>query len=375
MKVAVYTCALNEEAHVDSWARSAEDADVRLVLDTGSSDNTIGALRDANVMVGCMAIRPWRFDDARNASMALIPPDIDICIQLDMDEILTPGWRNALEIAWKPGTTRLHYKYVWSWTDDGKPDRIFYADKISGRFTHRWKNPVHEVLTPTCPEMISVCDKTLIEHYADSDKSRGYYLKLLELSVQEDPLNDRNSHYLGRQYFYEGMYEQAINEFQRHLTMPTSRWPAERAASLRHGGACYEGLGNLTAAHNWLNLAVLEDSQSREALVDLASFLLRQGDWQGTVYHAHRALQIPSDQSSYINERYALEEGPFDLAAVALSKMGERDAALAAAEKALSFNPIDPRLQKNLQLIRDGDAPVIDDACVDQVPLDEMILA
>ena len=79
MKVAVYTIALNEAANAQRWADSAADADYRIVADTGSSDDTVERLTRAGVTVHQIAIRPWRFDDARNAAMALIPDDVDVC--------------------------------------------------------------------------------------------------------------------------------------------------------------------------------------------------------------------------------------------------------------------------------------------------------
>jgi len=358
LRIAVYSCSLDEEKFVERWANSARDADQLLVLDTGSTDRTVQALHDAGVMVGFASIRPWRFDDARNASLHLLSPHIDVAIQLDLDEVLTPNWRAHLEAAWQPETTRLHYRYVWSHTADGRPDRVFFADKISGRHTHRWVNPVHEVLTPTVPESIATCPEVLIEHFPDPDKSRGYYLDLLQLAVREDPQNDRSAHYLGREFFFHQRYDEAIAEFRRHLLLPTARWQPERAASLRYGGKSFDALGNLTAAENWFTLAVLEDTQSREALIDLSAFLLRQRDWLGALHYAERAHRIPADQSSYINERYALEEGPYDLAAIALHEMGQREAAVECAHKALVFSPTDARLRANLALIEGSDNAV-----------------
>ncbi len=351
MKIAVYTCALNEEQFVERWVNSAIEADQRLVLDTGSTDKTVEALRDLGVMVGHASIKPWRFDDAKNAALNLLSPKIDIAVQLDLDEVLTANWRQNLEAAWQFETTRLHYKYVWSWTPDGRPDRIYFADKIGGRHTHRWKNPVHEVLMPTVPEVVAVCPEVLIEHHPDNNKSRDSYLPLLELSTREDPLNDRNSHYLGREYFFHKKYKEAIAEFKRHITLPTACWQAERAASLRYGGKCYESLEDHHHAYKWFALATLEDSQSREAFVDLAGFLLRRGNWQGVLYYTTEALKIPPDQSSYINERYALEEGPFDLASVAFYNLGDQKSALACAKKAIELNPFDERIRANLSMI------------------------
>ena len=45
-------------------------------------------------------------------------------------------------------------------------------------------------------------DEIVLNHYPDSSKSRSSYLPLLELSVKEDSDNDRNMHYLGREYMY-----------------------------------------------------------------------------------------------------------------------------------------------------------------------------
>ncbi len=41
MKVAIYTIAKNEEQFVDRWADSCAEADYRLIVDTGSTDNTL----------------------------------------------------------------------------------------------------------------------------------------------------------------------------------------------------------------------------------------------------------------------------------------------------------------------------------------------
>ena len=97
MKIAVYTIAKNEEKFVERWAKSCEEADYRLIVDTGSSDNTLLTAAKYGIEVGSISISPWRFDDARNAALALLPDDIDMCIALDMDEILVPGWRKELE--------------------------------------------------------------------------------------------------------------------------------------------------------------------------------------------------------------------------------------------------------------------------------------
>ena len=40
MKIAIYAPALNEQNNAAAWAQSCADADYRVVIDTGSKDDT-----------------------------------------------------------------------------------------------------------------------------------------------------------------------------------------------------------------------------------------------------------------------------------------------------------------------------------------------
>jgi hypothetical protein len=351
LKIAVYTIALNEQKFADRWAATTSDADYALVADTGSTDATVERLCRHDIAVVPIAIRPWRFDDARNAALALLPSDIDVAISLDMDETLAAGWRDKLEATWTPTTTRLKYGYVWNFKH-GKPDLTFLSDKISGRFTHRWKTPVHEVLTPTIPEVVSICQPVLIEHHADPSKSRGQYLPLLELAAREDPHDDRSSHYLAREYFFHARYHEAIAEFERHLALPRALWLPERAASMRYIASCYEHLQDFAQARSWYTRATLEDPQSREALIDAAKFYLKQNAFHQTIAYCLFADLLPASSGEYMADRYAREEGAADLMAVAYWHLGQRQEAIRCAEHALVLNPQDTRLKQNLDMMR-----------------------
>ena len=101
-KICIYAIARNEEQFVDRFCDAAAEADYIAVLDTGSTDRTVEKLSDRGVIVRQTTIEPWRFDVARNLSLLLIPRDTDLCVCVDLDEVLLPGWRAALEKAWTP---------------------------------------------------------------------------------------------------------------------------------------------------------------------------------------------------------------------------------------------------------------------------------
>ena len=71
-----------------------------------------------------------------------------------------------------------------------------------------------------------------MNHYPDKTKSRSSYLTLLELSVEEDPEDDRNMHYLGREYMYYSKWDECIKTLKKHLELKSATWKDERAASM-----------------------------------------------------------------------------------------------------------------------------------------------
>jgi glycosyltransferase involved in cell wall biosynthesis len=190
MKIAVYTIALNEEKNIEQWYESAKDADYLLIADTGSTDKTVRLAKKLGINVFKISIKPWRFDDARNAALALLPDDIDMCISLDMDEVLAPGWREALE-AVDDGSTQINYRYVWSWRDPisrTQPQTVYITNKIHTRHGYRWKYLVHEMPFPDRNEnhKFGFAEGLEIHHYSDFERPQTRYNEMIEQTLQEN---------------------------------------------------------------------------------------------------------------------------------------------------------------------------------------------
>ena len=99
-RVAVYAISKAESRFVDRWMDSMAEAYEIVVLDTGSTDDTVEKLRARGARVEKMLFHPWRFDVARNAALKLVSEDVDVCCSVALDEVFEPGWRQALERAW-----------------------------------------------------------------------------------------------------------------------------------------------------------------------------------------------------------------------------------------------------------------------------------
>ena len=352
-KVYVYAITKNEEKFVSRWVESMSEADAIYVLDTGSSDDTVNKLKELGVNVIQEVINPWRFDVARNKSLELVPSDADICVCTDLDEVFEKGWREKLEENWKDDITRASYNYNWSFDEYDNPSVNFYIEKIHSHNDYKWTHPVHEVLSyiGENKENKIVIDDITLNHYPDRTKSRSSYLPLLELSVKEDETDDRNMHYLGREYMYYGKWNEAIDTLIKHLSLPKATWRDERCASMRFIARCYINLKRYNEVEMWLNKAIEEAPYLRDPYMEMALFKYQMSSWDEVIDYCNKALSIKSHAKTYINEPFSWNYTVYDLLSIALYYKKDYQESLRNVDIALSMNPNDERLLKNKEII------------------------
>lgn len=353
-KVVVYAISKNEEKFVERWVQSVKEADEIYVLDTGSDDNTVEILRNLGVNVSVKKIDPWRFDDARNASLSLVPDDADICICIDLDEVFLPGWREKLEEIWQPTTTRLRYNYNWLLDDEDNPLINFYIEKIHKKAGYRWAHPVHEVLETDEQEIFAITDEITVNHYPDKTKSRSSYLPLLELSVKERPDDDRNVHYLGREYMYYGKWNEAIDTLIKHLSLPSATWKDERCASMRFIARSYVNLKRYEEAKMWFEKAIDEAPYLRDAYVERALLAFELHDWEDATKFCLEAKKIKSHPKTYINELFSFNGTVEDILSLCAYNIKDYENAVKWVDEALKLRPTDERLLKNKEFFENA---------------------
>lgn len=353
MKICVYAICKNEEKFIERWYESVKEADGIYVLDTGSTDNSVKLLKSLGVVVRQEIISPWRFDIARNKSLEMIPDDFDICICLDLDEVLNKGWSKTIKSLWKDGLTRLRYVYNWSLDKNNQPIISFYGEKIHKRKGFTWVNPVHEILKYKGEEKYLYTDKVIVNHYPDSKKSRSSYLPLLELAVKEDPRNDRNMHYLGREYMYYGKYEEAISTLERHLSLESATWKDERCASMRFIARCYMKLNRPREAIMWSNLAIKESPYLRDAYMEKALITYELKKFKETEKLCREALKIKKHPKTYINEVFTTDLNIYDILSVVCFYNGKYRSSLRYVKMALELDKDNERILSNKKLIEE----------------------
>ncbi|WP_287389309.1 glycosyltransferase [Mesorhizobium sp.] len=346
MKIAVYTIALNEAANAERWANSAVDADYRIVADTGSTDDTVERLTAAGVTVYRIAVRPWRFDDARNAAMALIPPDVDVCCTMDMDRFLEPGWRPKLEAVWAPETTALYCQTVYrSSVDDPAPLRSWPAKNFHHRWRYRFRRPVHEALVFSGETEVaaSSSDIVMVEVQDLAKPTRSSYLPLMEVAHREDPGDSQICFWLGRDLMWANQHQRAVPLLERYLALPTSKWAEERSEAMRYI-ARMQPQERLT----WLDKARMEAPHRREIWLDLAEEFHGRADWLNLFWAATNGIEKTHRTGSYLDDANCWGFRLYDLGAIASWRLNAMDRAVEWGRAALELDTRNQRLKDNL---------------------------
>jgi len=362
LKVAVYTIALNEAANAERWAQSAADADYRIVADTGSTDDTVERLTAAGVTVHRITVRPWRFDIARNAAMALIPPDVDVCCTMDMDRFLEPGWRAKLEAAWTPETTALFCRVSYrSSVDDPVELRGWPAKNFHHRWGYRFKRPVHEALVFTGDRQVDRSGHEIVMREVQdlSKETRRNYLPLMELAHREDPDDAQICFWLGRDYMWANRHPEGVRLLEHYLSLPTSSWAEERSEAMRY-------LARMQPDKRmfWLDKARVEAPHRREIWLDLAEELHGKADWPALFWACTNGIQSTRRTNSYLDDPHSWGFRLFDLGSISAWRMDAMNRAIEWCQAAVDIEPNNDRLKNNLAFFAkariglEGDTPI-----------------
>ena len=364
-KICVYAICKNESQFVERWAKSMLEADSVVVLDTGSTDDTVEKLRSFGITVEQKIINPWRFDVARNESMKMIPDDCNILVCTDLDEVLDPGWAKVLRERWIDGVHKsCWYKYVWSHMPDGSDGRIFWYNKIHVK-GYQWCFPVHEQL-----ELIPGYEKSVeglkdlyidedgfkLHHYAVPKTSRKSYLPLLELRVQERPEDLSGWHYLTHQYHYESKHKECIECGQKMLEKFESQMSDLDKSNIHlFIGYSYRELKEYDKALASFYKGIEIDKTYVENYLEVADIYLNHSSLSKRFELAYGILKKCFKNMyrhySWLEKDDSFASRPFDQLSLAAYYSGKKKESLLYAFIARERNKADERLKNNVDII------------------------
>lgn len=341
MKVAVYAISLNEAAFLERWYESAKEADYILLADTGSSDNTVDLAKQLGIDVYKIKISPWRFDDAKNSALNLLPKDIDIVVSLDIDEVLLPGWRSSLESIWEVDATIVNHKYrhnggPWQW-----------HSKIHARHNCKWKGAVHETLSWSVPEKALWSSDIFLDEWQDTSKSRRSYLNLLHKKINEGDTDWRTRYFLANDYEVIGDLDYAIT-WRSESYATCQDGPVVKSYIARNIARNYSNQGDIESAQAWLGISY-KQSKERETLYEIAKLYSAQGKHEVALKAAKECLEVTERRDGFTYSAEAWGFGVHDILALSAYYCGDLGLAQEHGKIALELDPDNQRLKDNLR--------------------------
>ena len=357
MKIFVYAIAKNESSNYKRWLESVKEADGILVLDTGSTsiyhegETLADAARELMCQVSWFAEskhRPGPFDfaAARNEALALAQEQFTVApgeqaffVSLDLDEVIEPGWKFALEELLGAEENEFVNQIVFRMHVPGDNSYDFDVVRGSRKFTHEWKYPIHEVLTVRANERQARLETGInVYHYPDDNKERDYLPSCLQM-VTQYPNDPRSYHYFGRELMMRGDHTAALSAFETYLSFEYSHyvWKAEIAIILNYMGFCHEQLGQAQAAEMAYMRAITYAPNCREPYLDLSDFYSRYNDNTSAYALLCRALTLPETNEYIYKKPAAYSEFPHHMACAIAWRLGFKQKSKWHIEEALKL--------------------------------------
>lgn len=378
-KFSVVLIARNESQTLPRLMGSLKEFQARggevLLLDTGSNDNTAEIAKDLGCIVHevgkkfiveideatALAINKkfvWNFGQEDGEEAIVRAGDRmfdysgarnyiaqfasnDVIATPDCDEIYTKFDIDKINEAITSGADQLEYNFVYSHDAEGGEMIKFMHCKFYNRKKLQWTNIIHEILTPIAGADTAkrqFLDESIIklEHWQNPKTDRGHYLTGLAYDCFNNPTNDRNAHYLGRELFYERRFRSAICQLKAHVAM--NRWPTEASQSMVHIGDSYLELGQVDEALGAYAKAFDLEPNRREPLMRMAEHYYRTQKPDQALAYAAAALQIKGGDF-YANYQPYYEHLPHEILYWALWQKGEVHASKDHFDLALAYQP------------------------------------
>ena len=349
MTVSLCMIVKNEEEILKRCLLSAANlVDEVIIVDTGSSDDTVKIAKSLNTKVFSFE---WIDDFAAARNYAFSLASSDYLLWLDADDFISPEnterfirLKSDLERE-APDIVMCPYEIV----SDGKPVLRYNRERIIKRTAgFIWQGRVHECIAPRG----KIFHSDFCVRHLGSSKPRGSRnLDIYRKWAQEEALDARNLFYYGRELYYNGFYEEAeltlekmlggdgwyVNKIEACLVLSDARYALKNSQgaffalfqSFCYGeprakicvkiAQLYHEINKLSEAEYWYKAALICRDHSAEGdfennyartlspLLGLCRLSFEQGDLKKSYeYHKQSEALFPDHPSVEYNRNYFL---------------------------------------------------------------------
>ncbi|MCL1914662.1 MAG: glycosyltransferase [Eubacteriaceae bacterium] len=312
-----------------------------IVVDTGSVDATKRIARNCGAKVYDFE---WidDFAAARNESFRYATKDF--IMWFDADDVLTEENAKKLKELKKslPSfVNTVHMRYDTSFDEAGNATFSYMRERLFRRSTNpKWVGAIHETCSYSQPTMeVDIA----VEHRKLKAGDPKRNMRIFESMIAKgQELNARETFYYARELMYNNRLEDAINRFIEFLSRDDC-WIENRISAYGDLANCYRKSGHEQKALHALVASLADDGPRAEICCDIGKHWLDNGRYELALFW----YSLASEQDPQANRgAFVLPDCygfiPYIQMCVAYDKLGEKDKAIEANEKAGAIKPDDP---------------------------------
>lgn len=262
MNVTLYAISKNEEKNVEKFIETSKKFSHAVVVDTGSTDNTLQLLKDAGIEVHEHPQSRDEFDFSKARNQALSYVKTDWAFSLDFNEDLDEFFPEGLAVISGEFTTFNHERY----------DKVGDEEPTLGQTAHvrfhrtknyTWVNAVHEtpIFLPTEEYLGEVAVDTTIKitkTIQPSIDKNLFYLSICEREYQNNPENSYYLWFIFKHYYEVKNFQKVIELGQEYLNISKAYFDPKRIDVFIMSSIALVNLQNIQLASNYAFHAVSE---------------------------------------------------------------------------------------------------------------------
>lgn len=262
MNVTLYAISKNEEKNVERFIENSKKFSNTIVVDTGSTDNTVQLLKDAGIEVyeHPQTKKEFDFSTARNQALSYIRTDW--AFSVDFNEDIQDLFLDGLDMLEGEITVFKHLRF----DDNGEGDPK-QSNEVHVRFhrtkNYKWVNAVHEIptfiATDEFPNEVPIETSIKITKKIHRSVSKQlFYFDICEREYQKNPKNWFYIWFIFNHYFNVGNYQKALEFGQEYLNVSKAYFDSFRILAFIRCSICLIEFKDIVKGANYAFHAVSE---------------------------------------------------------------------------------------------------------------------
>jgi glycosyltransferase involved in cell wall biosynthesis len=232
MDITLYAIAKNEEKNVEKFIEISKKFTNTVVVDTGSTDNTVQLLKDAGIEVYEHPQTREEFDFAKARNQALSYVKTDWAFSLDFNEGLDEFFPEGLGAIAEEFTVFNHERYDKVGDEEPTLGQASYI-RFHRTKNYIWVNAVHETPTfvPTEEYLNEVAVDITIKitkNIQPSVDKQLFYLSICEREFEKNPTSVYYLWFIFKHYFEVKNIEKTIELGQEYLNLSKAYFDPSR---------------------------------------------------------------------------------------------------------------------------------------------------